>query len=437
MKKQLTYLPSVFKEFLRTCAESARAHHARIYLVGGVVRDLLLGRDVYDLDILVEGDAIRLAVAIARRRGMPVTRHKAFGTASFIFRGHKIDFAAARSETYLTPGSLPRVRKAGVTQDLSRRDFTINAMAVSLHPAEYGRLIDPCGGQEDLRRHLVRVLHSESFFDDPTRILRAIRFEQRFQFRMEAGTLFQLKRAVGSGALDTVHPHRIRDELILIMREKFPFRCLRRAGKLTGFGFLEPGVRCTPAAGRLLNRIQRLQSFFLRSFGARTEFRLWSVYFTAFLESLSLPQVEFLLEELGMDKRTRSDVRAARSLRARRRRLKAPVLSDDELYEFLHQFPLEAVAYVYAYSTNGRLRRRIRRFIDTLSHIRLRIRGRDLQRLGVTPAHLYGKILRSVLRQKIKKGFRTKEEEERYALGVAERLSRQWASGGRKKGKNS
>src|SRR5690349_1908741 len=181
-----------------------------VYLVGGAVRDLLLGRGRADIDLVVEGDA----AALAARLGADVTAHERFGTAKLILEGHEVDVATARTEAYPHPGALPVVGPARhLDADLARRDFTINAMAIPLHGAP--RLIDPHGGQADLGTRRLRVLHDGSFADDPTRAIRAVRYAARFGFALEARTEELLRAA----DLATVSANRREAELLRLASE--------------------------------------------------------------------------------------------------------------------------------------------------------------------------------------------------------------------------
>jgi tRNA nucleotidyltransferase (CCA-adding enzyme) len=179
------------------------------YLVGGAVRDLLLGRERADLDVVVEGDA----AALAGRLGGDTVSHERFGTAKLTLDGVELDLASARAESYPRPGALPEVRLAGLEQDLARRDFTINAMAVPLHREP--ELIDPHGGQEDLERGIIRVLHPSSFVDDPTRALRAARYAARFGFGVDPDT----ERLAREADLTTVSEDRAEAELVRLSAE--------------------------------------------------------------------------------------------------------------------------------------------------------------------------------------------------------------------------
>lgn len=190
------------------------------YLVGGVVRDLLLGRPTKDLDVVVVGNALEVAAEVARSERGSYTEHRTFGTASIELDDRlRIDVATARRESYARPAALPRTAPSGLEDDLTRRDFSINSMALDISPEHFGTVIDPCGGRTDLRRGMIRVLHERSFLDDPTRILRALRFANRLKFSIEDDTLDLMRAATGAGLFDRLSATRVRRELELIFAE--------------------------------------------------------------------------------------------------------------------------------------------------------------------------------------------------------------------------
>ena len=191
-----------------------------VYLVGGTVRDILLGEPSFDVDIAVEGDAIALARALAGALDGRVRPHEKFGTAVVLYGdGERIDVVTARTEFYDAPAALPTVEHATIREDLFRRDFTINAMAVSLKGDDFGRLVDPFGGRADLERGVIRVLHNLSFIDDPTRIFRAIRYENRYGFRMDEHTARLAASCIEMGLVGDLSSARLRDELVLLLEE--------------------------------------------------------------------------------------------------------------------------------------------------------------------------------------------------------------------------
>lgn len=200
------------------------------YLVGGPVRDKLLGLPLKDLDITIVGDAAALAARLADVVGGRLTVHRRFGTATVKVQDATIDLVSARREIYRRPGSLPDVQPGGITDDLARRDFTVNAMAVPLS-GDLGQLVDPHGGQDDLRANVIRVLHQRSFSDDPTRIVRAARYAGRLGFRISDDTLPALNQAL-PGAMSTISGDRVRHELERIFLEDRPLPVLRLAGEL-------------------------------------------------------------------------------------------------------------------------------------------------------------------------------------------------------------
>ena len=199
----------------------AQANGMKAYLVGGPVRDLMLKRPCVDLDITVEGNAPRLAEEFkGLQAGSRIRHFPAFKTASvFLADGSLIDFATARKETYVRGGAFPAVKPSGIKDDLFRRDFTINAMAIAINPDTWGQLIDPFKGKADLSSKKIRVLHEKSFLDDPTRILRAARFKARFNFKIEAKTLKLLNSAIKIKVLDTIKPQRYLKDFNKILKE--------------------------------------------------------------------------------------------------------------------------------------------------------------------------------------------------------------------------
>ena len=208
------------RELVLACGRFAAERGERAFLVGGSVRDLFLDRDHDDLDIVVEGDGLAVAQALSRSVDGELTRHHAFQTATVSTPGGlRVDVATARSEQYPRPGQLPQVVPGSLAEDLERRDFTINTMAIDLGPGEVGALIDPLGGIADLRADLIRVMHSRSFADDPTRVLRAIRFALRFGSEIETDTHAWLRQAVAGGYLADVSGDRVRKEIRLSFGE--------------------------------------------------------------------------------------------------------------------------------------------------------------------------------------------------------------------------
>jgi tRNA nucleotidyltransferase (CCA-adding enzyme) len=233
-------IPSEEQNLLLDIASQAAALAMPCYVVGGFVRDLLLRQSINDLDIVVEGDAIELGNALVKKYGGKLTPHHKFRTAiwrlpvTFNVERSTLDLITARSETYSCPGALPTVTPAAIEDDLRRRDFTINAMAVRLDGDHFGELLDPLKGQNDLEQKIIRILHPNSFEDDPTRIFRAVRYEQRYSFNLESST-FNFQPSTLSG-------ERIRHEFDLIFKEENSAAMLARLHELGVFDAFDPSL---------------------------------------------------------------------------------------------------------------------------------------------------------------------------------------------------
>ncbi|MBM3150736.1 MAG: CBS domain-containing protein [Chloroflexi bacterium] len=243
-------LPPDRLALVRAVAGEAARQKMAVYLVGGFVRDLLLDKPSLDFDIVVEGDAIALARALSAAFGGRITVHARFGTAKWFLRHSSftlqaqqvafLDLISARQEFYDHPSALPSVERGSIKLDLHRRDFTINTLAVRLDGRHFGELLDHWGGLEDLTAGVVRVLHSLSFVDDPTRMLRAVRFEQRFGFQIEARTLHLMGEARGS--LEKLSGDRIRHELNLVLSEPLAPSMLARLAQLGLLAAIHPSL---------------------------------------------------------------------------------------------------------------------------------------------------------------------------------------------------
>ncbi|HOQ98786.1 MAG TPA: CBS domain-containing protein [Anaerolineae bacterium] len=255
-------LPAPLLELLLAARDEANDLGYSLYVVGGFVRDLLLGQPTLDLDLVVEGNAIALARRLAARLGGQMRSHGRFGTAKLILPEERpaeqpasLDFVTARTEFYAHPTALPQVERSSIKQDLYRRDFTINTMAICLDRARYGELLDYYGGERDLREGLVRVLHSLSFVEDPTRMLRAVRFEVRLGFQLEDRTEELLRGALD--LLDRVSGDRLRHELLAILREPAPERAWARLGDLGILQRLSPALHADGWAAEKLRALRR------------------------------------------------------------------------------------------------------------------------------------------------------------------------------------
>ncbi len=237
-KIDLKALPPNIYQLLVEIGTLADAAHLLVFLVGGMVRDLVLKRPSVDVDIVVEGDSLGFASALAKRWSAKMLAHRKFGTAVITRAdGLKIDVVMARRESYARPGALPDVVPGHLADDLFRRDFTINAVAVALNREEFGLVYDDFDGCQDILAGLIRVMHYRSFIDDPTRILRAVRYEKRFAFKLESRTAAILRQALEENVFASITPVRYFGEFKQLLQERDPLPALRRLAALDGLRF--------------------------------------------------------------------------------------------------------------------------------------------------------------------------------------------------------
>lgn len=398
-----------FKKVLKLSSQIAKDHDYKIYLVGGIVRDLLLGKPVFDLDIVVEQDAISFVEKLAGRLNKDFRRHHSFGTATLYCGGHKIDFATARKERYFRPGALPKVEASSLKNDLFRRDFTINAMAVSLNKKDYGKLLDFCGGLEDLKGGLIRILHRESFLDDSLRILRAIRFEQRFSFKIERKTNILMKEAVKKEALGWINPHRLRDELILFFSEPRPYRYIKRLYSLEKFNFIDKRLFLSKEDFKFFIRAQFAVNYYKKKVQQR-EIKAWIIYFTGVLVNLPSAKVLDIVNRLGFRKGERMIISSIKENLSKIKKLDKNE-KPSKIYKTLNNYSYEAILFFYAYFPGKMIRRNIRLFLEKISFQKLKVAGRDLKKMGVESSSYMGKILQDLLYLKLDKGLKVKRQE--------------------------
>ena len=371
------------------------------YLVGGAVRDLLLGVPGFDVDLAVEGDGIAFATELAGRLKGHVRPHEKFGTAVVVAgtpRARlKVDVASTRAESYEYPGALPKVEHASIRSDLARRDFSINAMAVSLKPETFGDLFDVFGGREDLLARRIVVLHNLSFIEDPTRILRAIRYESRYGLRMDEHTLNLARACCAMDLVGDLSSARLRDELVSLLDEEKVDFALRRAEELGVWPAVHGRLRVDESTRALIKRGDDLR----RSHALQTEVPSWRLRLVWLLRDLDPEEISAWAQRMRLRGQDAS-VLARAQVVARRlldRVSRGP--SEAELYDLAAAEPLEAVLAAMTLDASSIAADRLAHFVDVSRHVRLEIRGDDLIDLGFATGPRMGDVLRSVLHLKL------------------------------------
>ncbi|HLM08502.1 MAG TPA: hypothetical protein VK307_02245 [Thermoleophilaceae bacterium] len=357
------------------------------YLVGGGVRDLLRGADPVDIDIAVEGDARSAARAVADRLGSGAREYERFGTATVESAEGIYNFASTRRESYDSPGELPRVSPASLDDDLRRRDFSINAMALGLTGDDLGHLYDPCGGVDDMDRGVLRVLHEKSFLDDPTRLLRAVRYAARLGFELDRETERLAREAVAADALSTVSGARIRDELMDLLRETDAPADIERMRDLEIHSGLHPELDPDP-------ELVASAALGAAAIGADRAVSALAALVESAPEELDLWLADLHLQANERDAASRAARVAPRIAMTLRKREHSP----SDLRELLAREPLEALALALALRAPSDP---ILRWVTDLRGVTLDISGDDLLAAGVSEGPAVGRALDETLRRKL------------------------------------
>ena len=397
-------LPAELVNFMWLAGEIAHTRGEKIYLVGGVVRDLLLGQANLDLDLVVEGNAIELAGRLKELNQGKVITHPRFNTAKLQWDKWSVDLATARAETYDKPGALPGVTPSSIDNDLSRRDFTINAMAISLNPGYYGQLVDPCGGRDDLKGKLIRVLHEKSFIDDATRVWRALRYEQRLDFHLERKTLTLLKRDIDM--LDTISNDRIRYEIECILEEKYPEKVFRRAEELDVLAKLHPALK---GNGWLAAKFDQL-----RQLNQPPEVELYLAFLAYPLTS---EEVEQFISRLNLPKSLAQTVRDTIAVKDKMRSLAIPALSPSNIYHLLDGYSFPALVANSLATESPVANQNIRLFLNKLKGIKVSLTGDDLKRMGIAPGPQIREVLELIHQARLNGRVNTRQDEEDLVRG--------------------
>ncbi len=406
-RPDLRRLPRGPRGLIAAARRIARREKRSLYLVGGPVRDLYLGRPLRDVDVVLESDVADFARRLSEALGIPARVHERFGTATLaIAGGGHLDLARSRRETYEKPGALPDVEPAPIAEDLGRRDFSINAMALELVPGT--RLLDPFGGKPDLEKGVLRMLHAGSPRDDPTRAFRAARYATRLGFRIEPQTRKWIAQAARSGAFDAVSGDRLRRELKLLFSEENRSESVRHLRLLGLDRKIDPAL---PRGISILRRFHRAERIAGRHPGKTG----WLLYLLAWTAGLGSGAVRRLSRRLSLAGGEAAKIRAGpevvRALRDGGRRvspseLLARGLSGDEI---------AAAAAALPGAAAGRLDRAL-----SALETRLAIGGRDLLAAGLAPGPSIGRALEATLSAR-RDGRITRRQELAYALAAAGR----------------
>lgn len=410
-------LPKRIQTILRDLGKAADQTGYSVYAVGGFVRDLTMRVSNLDVDVVVEEDGIQFAREVARLFSCRLRIYKKFGTAVLTFPdGKKVDVATARLEYYDSPAALPTVELTSIKRDLYRRDFTINTLAVRLNEAHFGELIDFFGALQDIKEKTIRVLHSLSFVEDPTRIFRAIRFEQRLSFQLDKHTQNLIRNAVKMGFLEKLSGGRIFAELLLILKENDPASILKRLGEYGLLRIINPNLVFTQDRATLFERIRNILSWY-RLLYLEDRYDQWLIYFLGLLDGLSEEKVVAICNSLALRGKNRRRIveerqngqQALMVLHKKEGGKRRPKPS--EVYDILEPLPTEARLFMMAKTEDEEIKRDISLYFTSLKNVRTTLRGKDLIAMGFKPGPLFREIMNDLLMARLDQKIKSKEDE--------------------------
>ena len=377
----------LLQEIGRCGAETSQS----VYAVGGFVRDLLIGRENLDIDIVVEGDAIDFAHQLAKVWEGQVQTHHKFKTATITRRdGLKFDFVSARNETYTSPGALPSVEYGTIAQDLHRRDFSINTLAMQLQPDAFGEIVDCTDGMRDLRAGCIRVLHQQSFIDDPTRIFRAIRYAARYNFRIVEADQQRILDAINQGVLNLISGQRIRNEIDHLLSEEAAPQMVHQMREFDLFGAIHPNWKISPnfdvrwnAAGQAIE----WASTSLSNDSINASALLWMTLLTA------PDAIEVISNRLELENELHTKLNLQVQLEQDIDALSASA-KPSEVYQLLNPYPIESLVFAMMHPNQPNWRvEKMSNYLTHLRNVQPLVTGNHLIQRGLKPSQAFSDLL--------------------------------------------
>jgi tRNA nucleotidyltransferase (CCA-adding enzyme) len=422
LKERLYSLfPESITQILETISGISKEMKVKTYLVGGVVRDLLLGIPNLDIDIVIEGDGILFAKNLSGILAAKVESHEKFKTAVLVLEnGQHIDVASSRVEYYEKPAALPNVEPGSIRQDLARRDFTINTLALSLNRKNFGEILDFFGGRKDLAAKKIKVLHKMSFIEDPTRIFRAVRFEKRLGFKMDHQTEKLAISSIDMNAVIELNGIRIRDEFITILREASPWIALKRLYELKALKKIGLDINVNEA---FIKKVKKAGD----RFGEFSSYRdksteIWRLILIVMLLGETDEQIANFCREMKIKNKDREVImQSVRNYESLNGKLEKRAANNSMLYSYLNGVPDELKIIISAVSKNHY--DNVLRFFTRLKYIKMEITGEDLKSLNYKPSKDFKVVFDRIMQAKLDGKIHTRQEELKLAEEILAGLS--------------
>lgn len=409
---------------LLLCGKIADKLSINVYVVGGFVRDLFLNTVNLDVDLVVEGNAIDFTRHLTSAVQGSQKIHKQFGTAVIVCPdGFKIDVATARTEFYQHPAALPTIQTSSIKQDLFRRDFTCNALAIQINKEKFGTLLDFFGGQKDIKEKIIRVLHGLSFVEDPTRVFRAIRFEDRFGFSIGKQTLNFIQTAVAHSLFNKLSGKRLLTELVMLLKETTPDKSILRMGELDVLKFIHPKIDVNITSS-LFQSIREILLWYSYMYLEPT-FEKWMVYFVGLVNNLEPKELDALIARLVIPRKLRELILSTRNAvnNVLPRIERNPKMLPSKVYHELSLFSLETVLFLMAKTESRKTKKLISSYLTNYQWKKSFITGKDLIKMGIPKGPLYHEIIQHILDLQLDGIISTYEEallwvEEKYRNSI-------------------
>jgi tRNA nucleotidyltransferase (CCA-adding enzyme) len=406
-------LPKQILETLVQLGQTASQLDFSAFVVGGFVRDLFLYRKNEDIDVVIEGNGIAFAKTFAQTVGARTHTHKKFGTAVIIFPdGFKIDVASARMEYYQFPASLPVVEMSSIKMDMFRRDFTINTLAIQINPGKFGRLIDFFSAQKDIKDKVLRVLHNLSFVEDPTRVFRALRFEQRFGFTIGKLTSSLIDNAVKMEFFKRLAGKRVYTELKLILKEENPAPTILRLMDFDLLEVIHPGINIENDLKHLLDTTKKVTDWHDLLF-IDEPYERWAVFFMALIRHCDLQTTHEICEHLTIAPRY-VKLFAENRIHAEQQLTRLEGLNrmnNADVFNLLKAFKTEIILYMMVCTGSEMAKKRISLYHTQLRNVTITVSGKDLLEMGLASGPVFSKTLQGVLEAKLNGLVKTREDE--------------------------
>lgn len=416
---KLNRLPKNILNLLKVSGQVGDKLNYKVFVVGGFVRDLILDRPNFDVDIVIEGDGIEFAEEINKILKGKLSLYPTFGTGTIILSsGEAVDIVTARREYYEHPAALPKIEKSSIWSDLFRRDFTINCMALQLNDDKFGTLLDHFGGLEDLKNKKVRILYNLSFIEDPTRIFRAIRFAGRLNFKIEDETKEFIHKAIYENMIEKLSQDRVREEIISLLKDTYPHISLELLKEYNIFKTLNSNIKIDKDVISKVKKINESIDVF-KSF--KVEIDKYKIIVLQMLSKLELDKLEEALGLFFTSSLFREMKIALVNKQLIYEKLSTDKVDKYEIYTLLKEMPLEALVFYYNDCDNSYIRHYLMLFMLKLREINISVTGEDLKKLNISPGPIYKSIFDEILKAKISGLVYNKEDELNYIKNIIQK----------------